>query len=393
MLLAKGWPKPKSRGILRGVTRLHMLPLLLVALCSACPSSDSKPAPEVHAPTAKTTEAPVLAVDPAPAVVAPAPPSTPAPTPRPAAIDPAQVGFFGASEIETLARLRDADFVAVKKGSGGRSLGFKLTFADGKKGYFKVEQSFSGANWYAEVAAHYLDRALGLGRVAPVVSREIDWNRLVRAAGSDERIQEVVVRDGRVRGAVVAWVDGDLTPLVSPLGWENWVRVEPWNAYNPSPFQRAREYYAALNQPRSTPAYETIPEPDRADRAAELSDLLVFDFLTLNIDRWGGDNTNVLTIGKAGPLVFLDNGAAFAHGPPLIRLMQDRLAPLQKFRKSTIDALRALDLEQLAARMATDPLAPILTDDDLEGLAIRRIAVLDRVAELQALHGDKIFAW
>jgi hypothetical protein len=73
--------------------------------------------------------------------------------------------------------------------------------------------------------------------------------------------------------------------------------------------------------------------------------------------------------------------------------MQDRLAPVQKFRKSTIDALRALDLEQLAARMATDPLAPILTDDDLEGLAIRRIAVLDRVAELQALHGDKIFAW
>lgn len=318
-----------------------------------------------------------------------------------AVIDPSRVGFFGASEVELLAKLRDGEIVTVKKGSGGRSLGFKLTFKDGTKAYFKPDQSFSGANWYAEVAAHYLDRALGLGRVAPVVSRELPWARLAGAARGDSRISEVTLRNaqpradgspsGTVRGALVAWVDGELQPATTPPGWENWIRVEPWNAYNPSPFQRAREYYDALKQTRTEPAYADVPTPDRPDRAQELSDLLVFDFLTLNIDRWGGDNTNVLTIGAAGPLVFLDNGAAFAHGPPLLRLMQDRLKPLQKFRKSTIDALRALDLDRYKSQLEADPLAPILTDDDLEGLAIRRIAVLDHVAALHKLHGDKIY--
>jgi len=335
---------------------------------------------------------PVEEVPPSPAAVSEKQPEVVAPAVAPP-IDQANVGFVGTPEAEVLARLRNGEIVAVKKGSGGRSLGFKVTFADGTKAYFKPEQTFSGAGWYAEVAAHYVDRALGLGRVPSVVSRELGWERLLRAAGDDPRVAEVIVRDGKVRGAMVAWVDGELMPLQTPPGWENWVRVQPWNAYNATPFQRAREYYAALNQPRSSPAYESIPTPDRPDRAAELSDLLVFDFLTLNIDRWGGGNANVLTVGKAGPVVFLDNGAAFAHGPPQLRLMHDRLKPLQKFRRSLIDAVRALDLDRLTATLAADPLAPILTEGDLEGLAIRRIAVLDHVADLQAAHGDTIFAW
>jgi len=352
--------------------------LAFVAACSAGRDTQPPiPIVEVTPPSAVVSEKQAQV---APPVVAPT-------------IDPVAGGFFGKPDAEALARLRSGEFVAVKKGSGGRSLGFKLTFADGTKAYFKPEQTFSGASWYAEVAAYYVDRVLGLGRVPPVVSRELGWDRLLRAAGDDPRVSEVVVRDGKVRGALVLWVEGDLMPLVTPPGWENWVRVEPWNAYNATPFQRAREYYAALNQPRSSAAYETIPTPDRADRATELSDLLVFDFLTLNIDRWGGGNANVLTVGRAGPVVFLDNGAAFAHGPPLLRLMHDRLTPLQKFRRSTIDALRALDLERLKAKMATDPLAPILTEADFEGLAIRRIAVLDHAAELQAKHGDNIFPW
>ena len=41
------------------------------------------------------------------------------------------------------------------------------------------------------------------------------------------------------------------------------------------------------------------------------TDVVVFDYLTANTDRWGGDNANVLTRGRGGPLVFLDNGAGF----------------------------------------------------------------------------------
>merc|ERR1711916_330664 len=75
--------------------------------------------------------------------------------------------FLGTPDQWMRERLLQRDITAIKKGSGGRSLAFKLTFADGTQGYYKPAQSFSGANWYAEVAAYQLDRALGLGRVPP----------------------------------------------------------------------------------------------------------------------------------------------------------------------------------------------------------------------------------
>ena len=53
---------------------------------------------------------------------------------------------------------------------------------------------------------------------------------------------------------------------------------------------------------------------DRADRGAELSDLVLFDYLIHNIDRWGGGFTNVRTRGEGGPLVFLDNAGGFGAG-------------------------------------------------------------------------------
>ncbi len=390
------WQAHGSRGILRDVIDRYLVACLFVPCVLACDSPASKPA---SAPAASATSPAPPPIASTPAIAPPAlKPAAPA---TKATIDPDRVGFFGAPDGDVLTRMQSDEIVAVKKGSGGRSLGFKLTFADGTKAYFKVEQTFSGANWYAEIAAYHLDRMLGLGRVPPVLSRTLPWGRLAVAANGDARVSEVVVRDqqpradgsanGNVRGALVAWVEGDLQPAITPPGWETWIRVEPWNAYNATPFQRAREYYDALNQRRTTPTFTMVPTPDRPDRAQELSDLLVFDFLTLNIDRWGGDNANVLTNGKAGPLVFLDNGAAFAHGPPQLRLMQDRLAPLQKFRKRTIDALRGLDLDAYASRLAADPNGPILSESDLEGLAIRRIAVLDHVAELQQKHGDSIF--
>jgi len=170
------------------------------------------------------------------------------------------------------------------------------------------------------------------------------------------------------------------------------VRVEPYGRQRITPFQRPAEYTAALARFRAgepTPRYyDEPPEPDTPERAAELSDMLVFDFLTLNIDRWGGDNGNVLTLGKGGPLIFLDNAAGFAHGKHRTGLMDDRLKPCQRFRRRTVDALRALDVAALGEAMARDPLGPVLDAHLLEGLEVRRRAVLDHVARLRAAHGE-----
>ncbi|MDD9933917.1 MAG: hypothetical protein OXT09_09950, partial [Myxococcales bacterium] len=345
----------------------------------------------------------------------PADPGTAAVTGRAAAADTAadtatgtgmsmrDRGFLGSPEGILLDRMRHGQIRRVKKGSGGRSLGFKLYFAEGGKAYFKPDQSFSGTNWYAELAAYHLDRALGLGRVPPVVGRTIPWGRLETAAADDRRVPEIQ-RDSRdrVRGALIWWLDKPPQPATTPPGWENWIRVEPLSRWKVSPLQRAAAYGAALRHRReraragkeALAAFESVPEPDTPERAAELSDLLLFDFLTINIDRWGGNNANVLTLGRGGPLIFLDNAAGFSVGPHERRLMDDRFRLCQRFRRSTVEALKALDMEALERRLVRDPIGPVLDDHFIEGIAVRRRIALEHIAEMRQRHGDDdVLAW
>jgi hypothetical protein len=312
-------------------------------------------------------------------------------------LDDTSSGFLGVPERALLDRLAQGQVTGIKKGTGGRSLAFKLELEDGTQGYFKPEQTFSGTLWFAEVVAHYLDRALALGRVPPVVARQLHWAPLAQAAEGDTRLREVIVQgDGSVRGALIAWLSEPLEPARTPPGWENWVRIEPLARYAITPYQRPAAYSEALQRFHARIAdgqggdeyYQQAPAPDRPERGAELSDLLLFDFLTLNIDRWGGGNGNVLLLGHAGPLIFLDNAAGFSPGPPQRGLMDDRLQLCQRFRKRTIAALQALDVGTLGRVMARDPLAPLLTDEQLDGLALRRRVVLEQVTLLRKRFGD-----
>jgi hypothetical protein len=133
-------------------------------------------------------------------------------------------------------------------------------------------------------------------------------------------------------------------------------------------------------------------EPDDAERAAELSDLLVFDYLTQNTDRWGGGNANVLTRGAGGRIVFLDNAAGFPNtAAATTALMDSRLRVLQRFRRRTVAALRAFDVQQLARRMESEPLAPILDERQLAHIDERRNTLLTRVAEMEERFGEEAF--
>jgi hypothetical protein len=288
----------------------------------------------------------------------------------------------------------------VEKGRGGRSLGFKLMLDTGEKAYFKADQTFSAANWFGEVASYHLDRMLGLGRVPLVVSRTFPWELLAPAAGKDVRKAEIIVQGSQVQGALVAWVTGGLQSLPHQPGWERWVRVQHWPTSAISPFQRPAVWKAQLATRGQTISKEERtrrrllrPEPDREDRAAELSDLVVFDYLTRNQDRWGGDNANVLIRGPKGPIVFLDNGAAFEPGDPRPSLMEERIHTLQRFRRRTIAAVRAFDIERFKARLATEQLQPVLSEAQLSGLVSRRAHLLEWVAENEAAHGEAIWAW
>jgi hypothetical protein len=66
---------------------------------------------------------------------------------------------------------------------------------------------------------------------------------------------------------------------------------------------------------------------------------------------------------------------------------------VQRFRRKTVAALRALDVKQLAAHMASDPLAPLLSDAQLSALEQRRKRVLEHVAESHARFGARALPW
>jgi hypothetical protein len=312
--------------------------------------------------------------------------------------------FFGEADGPIRAALTSGSIASIEKGRGGRSLAFRVTLDNGQKGYFKPEQTFSAANWFGEVAAYHLDRLLGLQRVPAVVSRVFPWKALEPVAGTDPRKSEVIARDGKVVGAFVAWVTGGLRPMVQALGWERWVRVEHFTTSAVSPFQRpilwkrqvalARRVGTDWRSPEERAELRRArPEPDRADRPAELSDLIVFDYLTRNLDRWGGGNANVLVRGEGGPLVFLDNGAGFEPGNWRPDLADARLYVLQRFRRRTIEAVRALDLARFEARLAAETVTPVLPKTQFHALRARREALLAWVSELEAQHGEAIWAW
>lgn len=312
--------------------------------------------------------------------------------------NPTEPSFLGEPDRARVGALRSGRIESVSKGKGGRSLAFKIELSDGTIGYFKPEQSFSAAHWYSELAAYYLDRQLGLGRVPPTTGRVLPWSELKAAAAGDRRVPELEIgKGGATRGAFIWWIPERLERLRLGRNWERWVRIDPELPI--TPYQRPKDYRADLNRrpgvrEATDPSRPEASEPDTADRAAELSDMILFDYLTQNVDRWGGDFTNVRTRTRTGPLVFLDNGAGFWLGQQQLGLMEARLQALQRFRRSTVEAVRELDVDRFAAALSKDPLAPVLNRKQLDGLRARRQAVLDHVERLTAQHGEsQVLPW
>jgi len=307
-------------------------------------------------------------------------------------------GFLGEPDGPRIEALRSEKILSTKRGKGGRSLAFKITLADGTEGYFKPKQSFSAAHWYSEVAAYYLDRQLGLGRVPPTTGRAFAWAELEKAANNDKRIQELEIeKDGTIEGAFVWWIPDPLVRLKLGRRWERWIRVQ--KSLPITPYQRPVDYRSDLNgrpgvREATDPARRLASASDAEERAAELSDMIVFDYLIQNVDRWGGNFTNVRTRGQRGPLIYLDNGAGFWLGEQRLGLMEARLGALQRFRRSTVEAVRKLDVERFAKRLATDPLSPVLNNTQLEGLKGRQQAFLAHVDRMVDRFGEEAaLAW
>ena len=271
--------------------------------------------------------------------------------------DDVGAGFLGPVDpkldAEWITRMASAEIAEITPNKGGGSVSMRVKFKDGKKAALKAEQTGHPTDPRSEIAAYHLDRLLGFGRTAPVVGRRFDMAKIRAALVASkaepaflDRLEKLVVRDGHLDAALIAW---HTAPLVEEEVAPAWI----------------------------APLADKDPvEKDMLPKLKDWSDLVVFDFLVDNPDRYSGGN--ILRLDKGGPIVFLDQGAAFGRGRLQAKqTTMDRLQKVCRFRRETLSALKKVGSAAgkdgslgalLAKSLAKDPLSPVLDEAQIRGV-------------------------
>lgn len=279
---------------------------------------------------------------------------------------PGQGEFSHDAILQALAQAVPTQFKAV----GTTNLVFRMRTDGEHTGAFKPRMAERRHRWRGEVAAYRLGRLLGLDNIAPAISRVVAertmrsqlhpntlprWAELREAAGWGP--------DSGVPGAAIYWI-----PEMVDLGLDqNLRRWRPW-----------------LSQGGELPEEQAV-------LARDLSNLLVFDYLIANWDRFSGGNLSGLP--DRSRIFLRDHDAGFAASLPaqIHRRLRRHLMRTERFSRSVIEAIQAMDEESLRAALAEDPwyeVEPLLTERQLAGVMERRLTLLSYVGALIDRHGE-----
>lgn len=285
----------------------------------------------------------------------------------------------GQDDAGALAPLLAGKVVKVKFNRGGSSLSLRLDFDNGARAAFKPEQIHPQSNPRREIAAFRIDRLLGINRVPPAVGRSFTVAEIEAAVPSSERSKigrldkEAVDRKGVLRGELSWWIPVIENGKVGGFFIDDTDGIVTWR--------------------RMLRPGAKIPAKDLA-LVRQLSNLITFDFLIDNPDRWSGSNAKVSEDGKV--LYFMDNTMAFSTNGKAHRKSHTYLSRVQTFSRSLIGAIRGLTEEQILAAVADDiaPFPRLLTAKEIAALLSRRDKLMAYVDALIAEHGeDKVLAF
>ena len=135
-------------------------------------------------------------------------------------------------------------------------------------------------------------------------------------------------------------------------------------------------------------AGNSIP-PHSRHLVSQVSDMVVFDYVINNPDRWSGGNTFQSREGDV--LYFIDNTMSFGVKPVAHPRTWVYLQRVQKFSRSLVGRLRSLRKRDVREAVSGDlgPFPYALTRREIVALMTRRDRVLAYVDRLIARHGEQ----
>jgi hypothetical protein len=278
--------------------------------------------------------------------------------------------FLGMSDELLLERVRTQPITRFKLNHGGSSLSFRVDFADGSRAAWKPAQTNMQSMPRKEVAAYRLNRLLGLNAVPPAAPRAVSREELLARLHPDSlpslpriKAETIFGPNGRTIGTASYWI-----PIIKSSGFD-------------TPEGR-RMSQAWLSQGPSVPA-------DQAMMAAQISNLVVFDFLTANPDRYSGGNMKMSDDGKR--LFFMDNTMSFFVDADGKEKNRDVLLRTQRFSKKLYQALDTITEPTLQKALAEEMGTPyeILTPAEIAAVVARRRYVQNYVGSLITQYGAR----
>ncbi len=278
--------------------------------------------------------------------------------------------FMGMDDEMLLQRVRGQPIRTMKLNKGGSSLSFRVELADGSRAAFKPAQTNFQTIPRKEVAAYRLNRLLGMNAVPPaaprMVSRDEMFTRLHRdslAALPRIRAETIFNPMGKTAGVMMHWV-----PEVKDLDLDSGTGVLQGLQW--------------LTQGQAIPV-------DKRSIVAQLSQLVVFDFLTSNPDRFSGGNLK--TSADGSHLLFMDNTMSFFIEPEGNERTRSTLQRTQRFSRQlyqALDRISAPTLEHILVQAGEDDYQ-VLTPSEIRAVVSRRDVVKRHIDALVANYGNR----
>ena len=289
--------------------------------------------------------------------------------PEPAISDEPTGTFLGMSDELLLDRVRHQPIARVKLNHGGSSLSFRVDFADGSRAAFKPAQTNLQTIPRKEVAAYRLNRLLGLTAVAPAAPRMVSRDELFAHLHPDTlaalpriRAETLFNPLGKTAGVIMYWI-----PEIKDSGLDT-----------PEGVAESAQW---LTQGMPVAV-------DKRPVAAQLSNLIVFDFLISNPDRYSGGNMKMSPDGSH--LYFMDNTMAFFLDPEGNGKTRPALQRTQRFSRALYRALDRLSIPGLEHELAAEKDSPyeILTPGEMRAVVARKEVVRKHIDGLIAQFGE-----